>query len=133
MPVSQHIWRAAHSGRTYPDVDSNPLPHFDPATGPARLGPLWLHAPAQADSWALSTSANRALGLRELLIGSLGELDHVPSPAVRSAFRLPALAAPLAPQGDAAAGQAAPPPPRPGAASCARGDQVAPLNGASVG
>ena len=43
-------WRAAHPGGTvtYRDLGSNPLPHFDAATGLARLVPPELRTPAQA-------------------------------------------------------------------------------------
>jgi FMN-dependent NADH-azoreductase len=49
-------WRAAHPGGTvtYRDLGSNPVPHFDAATGPARLVPPEQHTPAQAASWALT-------------------------------------------------------------------------------
>ena len=42
-----HAWRAAHPGGTvtYRDLGSNPLPHFDAATGLARLVPPELRNP----------------------------------------------------------------------------------------
>jgi len=48
-------WRAAHPGGTvtYRDLGSNPVPHFDAATGLARLVPPGQRTPAQAASWAL--------------------------------------------------------------------------------
>jgi NAD(P)H-dependent FMN reductase len=49
-------WRKAHPGGTvtYRDLGSDPLPHFDVATGLARAVPPELRTPAQAGSWALS-------------------------------------------------------------------------------
>ncbi len=49
-------WRAAHPGGTvtYRDLGSDPVPHLDAVTGPARLVPADQHTPAQAASWALS-------------------------------------------------------------------------------
>lgn len=51
-----NAWRAAHprSTVTYRDLGSNPLPHLDAVTGPARLMPAAQHTPAQAASWALT-------------------------------------------------------------------------------
>jgi FMN-dependent NADH-azoreductase len=51
-----HAWRAAHPGGTvtYRDLGSNPVPHFDAATGLARMVPPELRTPAQAASWALT-------------------------------------------------------------------------------
>ncbi|MCW2760103.1 MAG: hypothetical protein JWR85_304 [Marmoricola sp.] len=49
-------WLAAHPGGTvtYRDLGSNPLPHFDTATGLARAVSPELRTPGQAASWALS-------------------------------------------------------------------------------
>src|SRR3982074_1319773 len=49
-------WRAAHPGGTvtYRDLGSDPVPHLDAVTGPARLLPPEQHTPAQAASWALT-------------------------------------------------------------------------------
>jgi FMN-dependent NADH-azoreductase len=50
------VWRAAHPGGTvtYRDLGSNPVPHLDATTGPARFLPAEQHTPAQAASWALT-------------------------------------------------------------------------------
>jgi FMN-dependent NADH-azoreductase len=50
------VWRAAHPGGTvtYRDLGSNPVPHFDAATGLARAVPPELRTPAQVASWALT-------------------------------------------------------------------------------
>jgi FMN-dependent NADH-azoreductase len=50
------VWRAAHPRGTvtYRDLGSNPVPHLDAVTGPARLVPAEQHTPAQAASWALT-------------------------------------------------------------------------------
>jgi FMN-dependent NADH-azoreductase len=50
------LWRAAHPGGTvtYRDLGSNPVPHLDAVTGPARQVPAEQRTPAQAASWALS-------------------------------------------------------------------------------
>jgi FMN-dependent NADH-azoreductase len=49
-------WLEAHPGSTveYRDLAADTLPHFDAATGTARLVPPAQHSPAQAASWALS-------------------------------------------------------------------------------
>ena len=62
-------WRAAHPGGTvtYRDLGSNPVPHFDAATGLARLVPPELRTPAQAGSWALS----------EELVNEIREADTI--------------------------------------------------------
>ena len=50
------VWRGAHPRGTvtYRDLGSNPVPHLDATTGPARLMPAEQHTPAQAASWALT-------------------------------------------------------------------------------
>jgi FMN-dependent NADH-azoreductase len=62
-------WRAAHPGgtATYRDLGSNPVPHLDAVTGPARLLPAEQHTPAQAASWALS----------EELVNEIKEADTI--------------------------------------------------------
>jgi FMN-dependent NADH-azoreductase len=62
-------WRAAHPEGTvtYRDLGSNPVPHFDAATGPARLVPPEQHTPAQAASWALT----------EELVNEIKEADTI--------------------------------------------------------
>jgi FMN-dependent NADH-azoreductase len=62
-------WRAAHPGGTvtYRDLGSNPLPHFDAATGLARLVPPDQRTPAQAASWALT----------EELVNEIKEADTI--------------------------------------------------------
>jgi FMN-dependent NADH-azoreductase len=62
-------WRAAHPGGavTYRDLGSNPVPHFDAATGLARLVPPELRTPAQAASWALT----------EELVNEIREADTI--------------------------------------------------------
>jgi FMN-dependent NADH-azoreductase len=64
-----HAWRAAHPGGavTYRDLGSNPVPHFDAATGLARLVPPELRTPAQAASWALT----------EELVNEIREADTI--------------------------------------------------------
>jgi FMN-dependent NADH-azoreductase len=66
---ARDAWRAAHPGGTvtYRDLGSNPLPHFDAATGLARIVPPGLRTPAQAASWALT----------EELIGEIKEADTI--------------------------------------------------------
>jgi len=51
-----NVWRAAHPRGTvtYRDLGSNPVPHLDAVTGPARQVPTEQHTPAQAASWALT-------------------------------------------------------------------------------
>jgi FMN-dependent NADH-azoreductase len=51
-----NVWRAAHPGGTvtYRDLGSNPVPHLDAVTGPARLMSAAQHTPAQAASWTLT-------------------------------------------------------------------------------
>jgi len=51
-----NVWRAAHPRGTvtYRDLGSNPVPHLDAVTGPARQVPAEQHTPAQAASWALT-------------------------------------------------------------------------------
>jgi FMN-dependent NADH-azoreductase len=68
-PPAKDAWLAAHPGGTVTDRDlgSNPLPHFDAATGLARLVPPELRTPAQAGSWALT----------EELIGEIREADTI--------------------------------------------------------
>ena len=60
---------AAHPGGTvtYRDLGSHPLPHFDAATGLARILPPEQRTPAQAASWALT----------EELIGEIKEADTI--------------------------------------------------------
>jgi FMN-dependent NADH-azoreductase len=50
------VWHAAHPQGTvtYRDLGSDPVPHLDAVTGPARLLPAEQHNPTQAASWALS-------------------------------------------------------------------------------
>jgi FMN-dependent NADH-azoreductase len=50
------VWRTAHPAGTftYRDLGTNPVPHLDAITGPARLLPAEQHDSAQAASWALS-------------------------------------------------------------------------------
>jgi len=62
-------WRAAHPGGTvtYRDLGSNPVPHFDAATGLARMVPPEQRTPAQATSWALS----------EELVNEIREADTI--------------------------------------------------------
>jgi FMN-dependent NADH-azoreductase len=66
---AKDVWRAAHPGRTvtYRDLGSNPLPHFDAATGLARLVPPEQRTPAQVGSWALT----------EELVGEIREADTI--------------------------------------------------------
>jgi FMN-dependent NADH-azoreductase len=52
---------------TYRDLGSNPVPHFDAATGLARMVPTELRTPAQAGSWALT----------EELINEIREADTI--------------------------------------------------------
>jgi FMN-dependent NADH-azoreductase len=49
-------WLATHPGGTvtYRDLAQSPIPHFDAATGPARLLPAEQRTPAQDESFALS-------------------------------------------------------------------------------
>src|SRR4051812_47584290 len=49
-------WRAAHPGGavTYRDLGADPVPHFDTATGLARMLPPEQRTPAQAASYALT-------------------------------------------------------------------------------
>jgi FMN-dependent NADH-azoreductase len=63
------VWCAAHPGGTvtYRDLGSNPLPHFDAATGLARLVPPELRTPAQVGSWALT----------EELVNEIREADTI--------------------------------------------------------
>jgi FMN-dependent NADH-azoreductase len=62
-------WKAAHPGGTvtYRDLGGNPVPHFDAATGTARLVPPEQHTTAQAASWALT----------EELVGEVREADTI--------------------------------------------------------
>src|SRR3982074_3212290 len=62
-------WRAAHPGGTvtYRDLGSNPVPHLDAVTGPARLVPAEQPTPAQAASWALT----------EELVNEIKEADTI--------------------------------------------------------
>jgi FMN-dependent NADH-azoreductase len=62
-------WRAAHPGGTvtYRDLGSNPVPHFDAATGLARAVPPELRTPAQVASWALT----------EELVNEIKEADTI--------------------------------------------------------
>jgi FMN-dependent NADH-azoreductase len=66
---AKDVWRAAHPGQsvTYRDLGSNPVPHFDAATGLARLVPGEQRTPAQARSWALT----------EELINEIQEADTI--------------------------------------------------------
>jgi FMN-dependent NADH-azoreductase len=50
------VWRAAYPAGTvtYRDLGTNPVPHLNAVTGPARLLPAEQHTPTQAASWALS-------------------------------------------------------------------------------
>ena len=66
---ARDAWLAAHPGGTvtYRDLGSHPLPHFDTATGLARILPPELRTPAQAASWALT----------EELIGEIKEADTI--------------------------------------------------------
>ncbi len=66
---ARDAWLAAHPAGTvtYRDLGSNPLPHFDAATGPARVVPPEQHTPAQAASWALT----------EELVGEVREADTI--------------------------------------------------------
>jgi FMN-dependent NADH-azoreductase len=66
---ARDAWRAAHPAGTvtYRDLGSNPLPHLDAATGPARAVPPELRTPAQAASWALT----------EELVNEIKEADTI--------------------------------------------------------
>jgi FMN-dependent NADH-azoreductase len=66
---ARDAWRAAHPGQsvTYRDLGSYPIPHFDSATGLARMVPPELRTPAQAGSWALT----------EELINEIREADTI--------------------------------------------------------
>jgi FMN-dependent NADH-azoreductase len=66
---ARDAWLAAHPGGTvtYRDLGSHPLPHFDTATGLARIVPPGQRTPAQAASWALS----------EELVGEIREADTI--------------------------------------------------------
>ena len=66
---ARDAWLAAHPGGTvtYRDLGSHPVPHFDAATGLARIVPPELRTPAQAASWALT----------EELIGEIREADTI--------------------------------------------------------
>jgi FMN-dependent NADH-azoreductase len=66
---ARDAWLAAHPGGTvtYRDLGSHPLPHFDTATGLARIVPPEQRTPAQAASWALT----------EELIGEIREADTI--------------------------------------------------------
>ena len=66
---ARDAWLAAHPGGTvtYRDLGNHPLPHFDAATGLARLVPPEQRTPAQAASWALT----------EELIGEIKEADMI--------------------------------------------------------
>ncbi|HEY6761449.1 MAG TPA: NAD(P)H-dependent oxidoreductase [Baekduia sp.] len=50
------VWRAAHPDGTvtYRDLGADPVPHFDSATGTARMVPADQRTPAQAASWRLT-------------------------------------------------------------------------------
>ena len=66
---ARDAWLAAHPGGTvtYRDLGSHPVPHFDAATGLARMVPPALRTPAQAASWALT----------EELVGEVKEADTI--------------------------------------------------------
>ena len=66
---ARDTWLAAHPGGTvtYRDLGSHPVPHFDAATGLARIVPPELRTPAQAASWALT----------EELVGEIREADTI--------------------------------------------------------
>jgi len=66
---ARDAWLAAHPGGTvtYRDLGSHPVPHFDAATGLARMVPPGQRTPAQAASWALT----------EELIGEITEADTI--------------------------------------------------------
>jgi FMN-dependent NADH-azoreductase len=63
------VWRTAHPRGTvtYRDLGSNPVPHLDAVTGPARRIPAEQHTPAQAASWALT----------EELVNEIKEADTI--------------------------------------------------------
>jgi FMN-dependent NADH-azoreductase len=66
---ARDAWLTAHPGGTvtYRDLGSHPVPHFDAATGLARIVPPELRTPAQAASWALT----------EELVGEIREADTI--------------------------------------------------------
>jgi FMN-dependent NADH-azoreductase len=66
---ARDVWRAAHPEGTvtYRDLGSNPVPHLDATTGPARAVPPELRTPAQATSWALT----------EELVNEIKEADTI--------------------------------------------------------
>src|SRR3954451_16507078 len=65
-------WRAAHPDGTvtYRDLGADPLPHFDAASGTARMVPPDQHTPEQAASYALSVElVNEILAAYTVLLG----------------------------------------------------------------
>jgi FMN-dependent NADH-azoreductase len=66
---ARDAWLTAHPGGTvtYRDLGSHPVPHFDAATGLARIVPPELRTPVQAASWALT----------EELVGEIREADTI--------------------------------------------------------
>jgi FMN-dependent NADH-azoreductase len=66
---AREAWVAAHPGGTvtYRDLGTNPVPHFDVATGMTRAIAPELRTPAQAASWALT----------EVLINEIKQADTI--------------------------------------------------------
>jgi FMN-dependent NADH-azoreductase len=62
-------WRATHPGGTvtYRDLGAHPVPHFDTASGTARMVPADQHTPEQAASYALT----------EELVGEIRDADTI--------------------------------------------------------
>jgi FMN-dependent NADH-azoreductase len=80
------VWRAAHPEGTvtYRDLGSNPLPHLDATTGPAREMPPELRTPAQAASWTLTEELVNEIKEADTILLGLPLYNYGPPSSVKA-------------------------------------------------
>ncbi len=79
-------WVDAHPGGTvtYRDFGADPLPHFDSASGLARMVPIEQHTPAQAASWERTKQAVADVQEADTILLGLPLYNFGPPSSVKS-------------------------------------------------
>jgi len=79
-------WRAAHPGGTvaYRDLAAEPIPHFDAATGTARMVPADQRTPAQRASYALSLELVGEIEAADTILLGLPLYNYGPPSVVKA-------------------------------------------------
>ncbi|WCB94116.1 FMN-dependent NADH-azoreductase [Baekduia alba] len=79
-------WLATHPAGTvaYRDLGAQPIPHFDAASGTARMVPPDTHTPAQAESYALTRELVGEIAAADTIILGLPLYNFGPPSTVKS-------------------------------------------------